>query len=502
MKKIILDKNNLYCLNQLRKKKKIVLCHGVFDVLHYGHVAHLNTAKNFGDILVVSITDDVFVNKGPDRPIFSSLIRAKTILNLEAVDFVIISKSLNALGVLSQIKPNVYVKDKEYKSKDSIFSKNFILEKNFLKKINCKIKFTDQIKYSSSNLANLRFNNFDDTQVAYLNSIKNKYPASYFDEIFSKIKKLTICLVGDPIIDKYIFSSVEGIASKSPTLASVFQNEENYAGGALAVACMLSSLGSNVNLIYYSDTNKITKDVEKKLNKNINLLPVNNKDNAFVPVIERIVNIPRYEKLHQMYYFKNFLHNKLSINKFKKQVNKYYKKSDLMLVIDFGFNFLDANLIKFINNFNFSVNVHSNSINKNFNNASKYKKSIYSTLNMSEYLSDRRLQIENNTNHFFEYIKKNEKKDNFSITLGKKGSILKRNGKVIYCPSFFSYTKDTTGSGDAYFAITALLNNLNLEPDLIAFLGNVYAGLHANIVGNKSFVNSDDLIKNIKILLS
>ena len=74
MKKIILDKNNLYCLNQLRKKKKIVLCHGVFDVLHYGHVAHLNTAKNFGDILVVSITDDVFVNKGPDRPIFSSLI--------------------------------------------------------------------------------------------------------------------------------------------------------------------------------------------------------------------------------------------------------------------------------------------------------------------------------------------------------------------------------------------------------------------------------------------
>ena len=502
MKKTILNKNNLYYLDRFRKSKKIVLCHGVFDVLHYGHIAHLNHAKKFGDILVVSITDDAFVNKGPDRPIFSSLIRAKTILNLEAVDFAIISKSPNALSVLNQIKPDVYVKDKEYQSKDNIFYNNFTLEKKFLKKINCKIKFTDQIKYSSSNLANLRFNNFNDLQTTYLNNIKNKYSASYIDEIFYKIKKLTTCLIGDPIIDKYIFSSAEGIASKSPTLASIYNREENYAGGALAVASMLSSLGSKVNLIYYTDKNKLTKLVEKKLNKNINLISVNSKNTSFVPIIERIVNIPRYEKLHQMYYFKNFLHDKISVNKFKKQINKFYKKSVLMLVIDFGFNFLDTNLIKFINNFNFSVNVHSNSINRNFNNASKYKKSIYSTLNLSEYLFDRRLKVDSNVNQLFDYIKKNEKKDNFSITLGKKGSILKRNGKLIYCPSFFNYTEDTTGSGDAYFSITSLLNKLNLEPDLIAFLGNVYAGLHANIVGNKSVVSSDDLVKNIKILLS
>ena len=302
MKKVILDKNNLLYLDQFRNKKKIVLCHGVFDVLHYGHIAHLNQAKNFGDILVVSITEDAFVNKGPDRPIFSSIIRAKTLLSLEAVDIVIVSKSPNALDVLSQIKPNIYVKDKEYKSKDSNFFKNFTLEKKFLKKINCQIKFTNQIKYSSSNLANLRFNNFDDEQVTYLRKIKNKYTASYINEVFNKIKKLTICLIGDPIIDKYIFSSVEGIASKSPTLASVYHGEENYAGGALAVASMLSSLGTNVNLIYYSDKNKLTNTIEKKLNKNIKLVSVNNKSNGSVPVIERIINIPRYEKLHQMYY--------------------------------------------------------------------------------------------------------------------------------------------------------------------------------------------------------
>ena len=173
-----------------------------------------------------------------------------------------------------------------------------------------------------------------------------------------------------------------------------------------------------------------------------------------------------------------------------------------MLVIDFGFNFLNDDLVKFIDNFKYSINVHSNSINNNFNNASKYKKSIYSTLNLNEYLSDRKLKHENNLDKFLNYLKKNEKKDDFSITLGKKGSILKKNGKLFYCPSFFGYTKDTTGSGDAYYTITALLNKLKIEPELVAFLGNIYAGLHANTIGNKTFSNSEDLIKVAKILLS
>ena len=52
-------------------KKKIVLCHGVFDVLHIGHLKHFKEAKEYGDILIVSITPNKFVNKGPGRPIFN-----------------------------------------------------------------------------------------------------------------------------------------------------------------------------------------------------------------------------------------------------------------------------------------------------------------------------------------------------------------------------------------------------------------------------------------------
>ncbi len=73
--------------------KKIVHCHGVFDLLHLGHIKHFEEAKNFGDILVVSITPDQFVNKGPGRPAFSTSNRLEALSALMAIDFVVAKKS-------------------------------------------------------------------------------------------------------------------------------------------------------------------------------------------------------------------------------------------------------------------------------------------------------------------------------------------------------------------------------------------------------------------------
>ena len=61
---------------QRREGKRIALAHGVFDLLHMGHVRHLEEARSYGDVLIVSITPDHLVNKGPGRPIFEETIRA------------------------------------------------------------------------------------------------------------------------------------------------------------------------------------------------------------------------------------------------------------------------------------------------------------------------------------------------------------------------------------------------------------------------------------------
>lgn len=130
----ILDKNNYKSYKSKLTRKKIVLCHGVFDVLHFGHVKHLKAAKKFGDTLIVSITSDKFVNKGPGRPFFDLSNRIETIAALECVDFVFISDSSDALLPIKLFKPNFYCKGQDYKnSKDDITGK-IIRETNEVKK--------------------------------------------------------------------------------------------------------------------------------------------------------------------------------------------------------------------------------------------------------------------------------------------------------------------------------------------------------------------------------
>ena len=68
--------------------KKIIQCHGTFDLIHPGHIVHFQEAKALGDILIVTITAENYVNKGPGRPFFNDELRVLSLCNLEVVDYV------------------------------------------------------------------------------------------------------------------------------------------------------------------------------------------------------------------------------------------------------------------------------------------------------------------------------------------------------------------------------------------------------------------------------
>ena len=493
---MILDDKNIFILENLRKKKNIVMCHGVFDVLHYGHITHFEEAKKNGDILVVSITDNQFVNKGPDRPIFDSIIRAKSILALQTVDFVIISKAYDCVNTLKKIKPNFFAKDIEYLNNKHSSSKTFEKEKKFIKKIKCKLIYTKQKKLSSSEIIKLKFTNNNNKTQSYLNLINRKFNYEHIERLLLKLKKLEICLIGDPILDTYIFCQTEGISSKSPTLASIFKKKETYPGGVLAVSEMANALGIKVNLITYGQK----LNLKNQLNNRIKFNSINKLQP--IPEIDRIINMGRTEKLHQMYYFQEFPKNKKILSILKKKIDYFSKNKKSIYLIDFGFNFFSSDFFNYISKVKYSVNTHTNSINKNFNHISKYKNSDYFSINIDEYNLDRRLNFSNDIVKLKKYLIEKEKHKNFSITLGKKGSIFLKNKKIYESPSIFQNVVDTTGCGDAYFIITSMLNNLKIEPELIPFIGNVYAGMHANIIGNKTATNLEDLLKQIKLLIN
>jgi len=108
---------NIKSLKKTRNKfigKKIVLCHGVFDLLHIGHINYFRSSKKHGNILVVSVTSDKFVNKGPGRPAFSINNRLKFLQEIDCVDYIYSSNDFTAEKVIKNLKPNFYCKGSDY----------------------------------------------------------------------------------------------------------------------------------------------------------------------------------------------------------------------------------------------------------------------------------------------------------------------------------------------------------------------------------------------------
>ena len=114
IKNKILDIKNLKKIRSKFIGKKIVLCHGVFDLLHVGHINYFKSSKVYGDILVVSVTNDKFVNKGPGRPAFSINNRLKFLQAIDCIDFLYVSNDATSEIVIKNLKPNFYCKGNDY----------------------------------------------------------------------------------------------------------------------------------------------------------------------------------------------------------------------------------------------------------------------------------------------------------------------------------------------------------------------------------------------------
>jgi rfaE bifunctional protein nucleotidyltransferase chain/domain len=139
-----------------RYGKKIVHCHGCFDLMHPGHIKHFQAAKKMGDVLLVTLTPDKYVDKGPERPVFNESLRAESIAALECVDYVAVNKWPTAEETLRLFKPNYYVKGQEFEKLEDKTGK-IQTEIEVVKEIGSEIRFTHEIVFSSTELLNKYF---------------------------------------------------------------------------------------------------------------------------------------------------------------------------------------------------------------------------------------------------------------------------------------------------------------------------------------------------------
>ena len=156
IKLMILDTLSLKLKALKSKGLTIVHCHGCFDLMHPGHIKYFQAAKKMGDVLVVTVTPDEFVDKGPGRPVFSEIVRAESIAALECVDYVSINEWPTAEETLKLLKPHYYVKGQEFENFEDKTGK-LQREYQVVKEIGAEIRFTHEIVFSSTELLNRYF---------------------------------------------------------------------------------------------------------------------------------------------------------------------------------------------------------------------------------------------------------------------------------------------------------------------------------------------------------
>lgn len=483
--------NKLKNLRKLFPNKKIGLCHGAFDILHYGHLNHLREAKNKVDILIVSLTADKFIKKGPMQPYNNETKRLKLVEHIDIVNYVYLDKNECAEEVISNLKPHFYFKGKDYLDKD--ITENLSKEIKVLRKNGGKFIITKTELMSSTKIINNKLSFFSKKQKL---DIKNLQKLNAFDNILNAIeycKNLEVDVIGDPIIDSYVNCRLVGLTTKDPTISTVAEKKYNFAGGVLAVSMMLSKFVKKVNLITYGNKQKL-----KHFFKNYKNVAVKSFDEKLeIQNKTKYINNNRYEKLLQVSNFQSHYWSRSHSNIIKKLLS-----SKNLIICDYGLGIFSSQTLKFLNNLKLKkfINVQSNSLNYGNNLFTKYNNCTYMSLDKREWELGLQMNIEKIK---FKDIKKNFLgSPTFAITEGKNGSSLVFENKKISSSTFINKTIDTVGCGDAFFAITSLLLISKLQKEIIPFAGNAYAGMHGQYLGNSEIINKTELLKYLKSLLN
>jgi cytidyltransferase-like protein len=502
--------NKIYSLDELKKKidklKKrglsIGVCHGLFDLMHPGHINHLNLAKKSCDILIVTTTSDAFIKKNLISPIFPEDQRKYFLANLQMIDYVSIVQDETAEPVIKKIKPNFYFKGEEYKTNDNIG--NLKKEKVFCKKNKVKIKFIGSKQYSSSKLISENlFLNQDQELIKNIKDLKKYNPE--IEKILDKAKDKKILIIGEIIFDQYTFLLTHGLSPKSNNISGSITDDKVMAGGVLASAKFLSQFSKNVDCL------SIVNDAAKKDLKRNKMLKgfkniISSKD--FPDIIkQRFVqienNVYSQKKLLTVNKFFNTKINKKDENKILKFLSQNLKKYDLVVVQDFDHGLINNKIANYINKNSkiLSLNSQTNSMNYGFNIINnKFKKVDMFSLDKTElelYAKSKNIDYQESLRK----LKKDLKSKMGFLTLGPKYSLLAAK-KIHRVNAIEKNIVDAVGAGDIFHSFASLLFLVSKNEFLNLFLSQIAGAIAVKILGNESFPKKNQIVNTFKFFLN
>jgi rfaE bifunctional protein kinase chain/domain len=226
------------------RPRTVVMCHGVFDLVHPGHIRHLLYAKSKADILVASLTADLHIQKANYRPFVPQDLRALNLAALEMVDYVLIDEDATPLRNLALIQPDFFAKGYEYQNGG--MQPKTREEIDTVERYGGELLFTPgDIVYSSSALIE---SGPPDIAVDKLLMLMHAEGIDFdrLQETLRRCQGITVHVVGDTIVDSLTHTTMIGGMTKTPTPSVRYDSCQDFVGGAAIVAAHLSGAGADV----------------------------------------------------------------------------------------------------------------------------------------------------------------------------------------------------------------------------------------------------------------
>ena len=340
-----------------------------------------------------------------------------------------------------------------------------------------------------------------DTQI-WIKTLIGTFGKENILECLELIAKSSTVVIGESIIDEYIYCDALGKVSKDPIVA--FQKGEGVrqAGGAIATARHFAGLGSETTL--FSELDKIDQSLLHLNNDSSSPIDYNLKSSFSSIVKTRYVDSSSGTRVFETYdmptnhdsaiFYKRLSHF-LASRSFER-VN--------FVIMDYGHGLLSDQAVELLLNSNLqlSVNTQSNAGNRGFNSISRYRGAKKAFLNGGEVMleaKNRNLDLSISVQNLADNLNFEE----LYVTNGSKGIIAFSNKVgVLRAPAFAPTIVDKVGAGDATLATISALRAVGVPIEIASFYGNIAGALLISSLGNEIYITKELLYEQARSILN
>lgn len=315
--------------------------------------------------------------------------------------------------------------------------------------------------------------------------------------------KLRVAVVGETIIDEYVYCDAMGKSGKEPMLVSRYISSESHGGGVIAVANHLADFCKSVTMVSALGADEPRENfVRSALRPEVTPHFIWKKAAPTI-VKRRYLDAYTLAKMMGVYHLNPAPLAREDEATFCGLLADALPECDVVIVADYGHGLLTSRAIsEVIDRSRFlSVNTQMNAANHGYHTLSKYTRADYGCLHEGELRLDAR-DLEGDVRGILERTAAKLGARSFTVTRGKHGTLFYRQGEGFHeSPSLAREVVERVGAGDAVLALTSLAAACELSPEVIGVLGNLAGAQQVAVVGNSASVSKEQLVERVREML-